>query len=567
MTERANQAARFRLTNWGTFVDSEAGWPAAQKFKLGEEVKTRVFLSTESAMADVQGTIVGCFLLEVESASPRTSMYHIHSGDGRYFYVSANDTMKIVVPRVFGNDEDSDFQKSPPTKKRPREDGKAKNKESSGFCTKKKHKAKSRAPSPQQTPLLISTKGVVLVESGSDSKSNPTSQGQAPSPGRISDKHASIESPAPTGKQVAADSTSVSSSPKVRPAQKACNSRDQQEAHTGKHTYWVHRTRIACLRLIGNLNPWAAKDAGATWQKIATQIHEETKGVTERNSRGKLMNCQVMATNGTALMMWYIRQAERMDKAYSEKKEKATSGQTGMRKKAIEDMARANDDKPEEIEKEWDVLRHLRGLKEEAELAKKMEKSKSAALKRMKDDEMPEEIRKLACESKEVCLQGIRLLHKKKKAWEAEVQVLKTAGRHAVMSEQQKQEMQLLADLEQQRKQYSDYEAGEDEDIAAATSSDAQAGRRNDRGLKGSFGMLTAAVQQVSALMQQDDHHAQAQSAFKILTTSQLKRNLAQLDEDIEGGLKLEAGERALVREWQLKKYAQGLGNAANAAP
>ena len=74
--------------------------------------------------------------------------------------------------------------------------------------------------------------------------------------------------------------------------------------------------------------------------------------------------------------------------------------------------------------------------------------------------------------------------------------------------------------------------------------------------------MLTAAVQQVSAMLQQDD--SQAQAASKTLTTSQLKSNLQQLDDDIDGGLKLEAGERALVREWQLKKYAQGLGNSSN---
>jgi hypothetical protein len=40
-----------------------------------------------------------------------------------------------------------------------------------------------------------------------------------------------------------------------------------------------------------------------------------------------------------------------------------------------------------------------------------------------------------------------------------------------------------------------------------------------------------------------------------------LKINLAQLDSDIQGGLQLENGERALVREFCLKKWANGLGN------
>lgn len=240
----------------------------------------------------------------------------------------------------------------------------------------------------------------------------------------------------------------------------------------------------------------------------------------------KLINCQVMATNGQALMMWYIRQVGKMDDAYNEKKEKSTSGQTGMRRKAIEQMATANNDTVEDIEKEWDVMMHLKSLKDEAEMAKKMAKARADGLKSLKDDEMPKEILKLACDSKEVCLQGIRLLHKKKKLWEQELELAKKLGRAPVASEQQKQNMQLLVDLQKQLKSYSDYE--EDEDEVQATSSDAR-GRGSERGLKGSFSMLTAAVQQVSAMLQPDD--SQAQAASKTLTTSQLKSNLQQLDD------------------------------------
>jgi hypothetical protein len=319
------------------------------------------------------------------------------------------------------------------------------------------------------------------------------------------------------------------------------------------------------LRLIGNVNPWTAKDAGLAWQKVAAQIHEETKDVREKNSRGKVMNCQVIA-NGPALNVWYTRQAEKMNGAYSNSKEKATSGQTGMRKKAIEAAAKKDGEKPENVEKEWDVLRHLQDLRDEAGLARKTEKSRSAALKSMKDDKMPKEILKLACDSKPVCLEAIKLCHKRKREWEREVATLKTADRHPVASEAHKENMQLLKQLQQQIKEYSDYDEGEDEDyVQEATSSDAKGGGKKDRGLKTSFGMLTAAVQEVTAAMQADDNVAQA--AFQTLTTEQLKANLLQLDADIHDGLPLEPGERALVREWQLKRYAQGLGHRTQAAP
>jgi hypothetical protein len=153
MIENANKAARFRLNNWGTFVDDEAEWPA-QKFQLGDEVKTRV-LSTENSMSDVQGTIVGCFLFGIATTSPRTSMYYIRSPDGKYYYCTAKDTMKnvVAVSNLLGDKNDAesdDFQPSPqPQKKRARgsndDDGstpKQKRKKGDG---KKRQEQKTRA--------------------------------------------------------------------------------------------------------------------------------------------------------------------------------------------------------------------------------------------------------------------------------------------------------------------------------------------------------------------------------------------------------------------------------------
>ena len=175
-------------------------------------------------------------------------------------------------------------------------------------------------------------------------------------------------------------------------------------------------------------------------------------------------------------------------------------------------------------------------------------------------DWMPKENKRdeMQTHSKEVCLQGIRLLHKKKRQWEAELEIAKKVGRAPVASESYQADMKLLEELQKQSKAYSDAEELEEELHSGATSSDARAAK-NDRGLKGSFGLLTQAVQQVSAFLQHDESHAQA--ASQTLTTAQLKINLAQLDSDIQGGLQLENGERALVRELCLKKYANGLGN------
>jgi hypothetical protein len=183
VTETANKAARFRQTNWGKFVDNDAEWPA-QKFNFGEEVKARV-LSTDSSMIDVQATIVGCFLTGHDTVSPRTSMYYIRAADGKYYYVSVNDTAKIevLVPMAFKNtvpaaDEHglSDFQLSPSSKKRGKEIPKSfgakkrqrTDKPRSGAMNKSTTKATKAActPAPHQTSLRRHALGVGLNGKG-----------------------------------------------------------------------------------------------------------------------------------------------------------------------------------------------------------------------------------------------------------------------------------------------------------------------------------------------------------------------------------------------------------------
>jgi hypothetical protein len=606
--EAANRAARFRQLNWGTLVENDAEWPT-QKFNLGEKVMAHVFHGNADPLLrqtmDVEATIVGCFIDGITTAQPRTTMYYIRADNGRHYYVSVSDTHKIVVPMPIafrdgaasdneGNNGDAspaaspasknkdpkdsdEFDDSPPSKKkkrflknqtqsaakkqRPGKGAKGAKDKANDKGAKEKPKGAKGKSNTQNPPLLLdaaapqpsSQRFEVFDVSDGTPRRSPS---HSPTPRQRSPSHSPPQRQRSPPRQ-----KNRSQSPAAVESPSAGGRARSESPKAGKHTYWVHTTRIATLRLIGNFNPWSAKDSGATWQKIATQIHHDTKHVRERHPRTKkLMNCQVVATNGQALMMWYIRQAEKMDKTYSEKREKTTSGQTGMRKKAIEAFAAENNENAADIEKEWDVLRHLKELKDEAELARKHEKSRSAALKSLKDDEMPAEIRKVACDSKEVCIQGIRLLQKKKRQWETEVALAQKLGRAPVVSASYNDDMKLLDDLQKQRKTYSDGDDDDEEEVqAGATSSDARAGK-NDRGLKSSFGMLTQAVQQVSAMLQHDEFHAQ--TASKTLTTEQLKTNLAQLDSDIQNGLMLEHGERALVRELCLKRYAQGLGNS-----
>ena len=45
-------------------------------------------------------------------------------------------------------------------------------------------------------------------------------------------------------------------------------------------TFWIHKSRMACYRLIAAHDPFAAKDTGQAWMTIAEKIHEDTKNLT-----------------------------------------------------------------------------------------------------------------------------------------------------------------------------------------------------------------------------------------------------------------------------------------------
>jgi hypothetical protein len=333
--------------------------------------------------------------------------------------------------------------------------------------------------------------------------------------------------------------------------------REQNKQGGRKVTNWIHRTRITCLRLIQRLNPFAAKDSGLMWQQIADQIHTETAGITETNARGKTVDCQVHS-NGNALMMWYRRQVEELNKSFDAGAEKTRSGQGGMSKKAAASRAEETGNHQDEIEAEWEVVRALKALHDDASRAATMKKQKVQHLKDIKNQIVPDEVQKMACEDQAVRIALITELERRMKKCEQEAKTLTAAGRFAVQTEQQKEEQRMLAEMKQIQKakrksQGADSSDGEEDPesgTGGGTTSDARARGKNNN-LKLSFDAMTQRISDLSEVMKQDVDQDRS------MTLEQVKSLLAGLDDDIKGGLRLEGEERTQVRMIFLKDYAK----------
>lgn len=313
-----------------------------------------------------------------------------------------------------------------------------------------------------------------------------------------------------------------------------------------KVTHWVHRTRITCLRLIQRMNPFAAKDSGLMWQQIAEQMHRDTADVVETNARGKSVSCQVHS-NGVALMMWYNRQLQMMESSYSEGKEKSTSGQTGQFKSAIQTKARQSGDNEAEIELEWTVLLNLKALQKDANQAATLKKLSAGRAKDYKDKIIPDAVLEMACSSKKVETEAIAELERRMKMYAQQEQTLTGANRLPMMSQQQIQERDLLAQLKQQKAGKKDRKDGEpsvEEDTEP--SSDKGRGKNN---LKRSFDMMTEQMTGLAKFLKEE--------TVQPTTLQDLQSLLAGIDKDVSDGLKLEADERAQLRAMFLRQYAK----------
>jgi hypothetical protein len=333
----------------------------------------------------------------------------------------------------------------------------------------------------------------------------------------------------------------------VRPGHNEVLQDISQSRDKRKVTHWTHQTRITCLRLIQRLNPWTQRDSGATWQQIADTMHRDTAHLKETNARGKEISCQVHS-NGSALNMWYIRQLGIMEGAYSERKERTESGQTGQLQQCINARASQTGENADEIAQEWATLMALRSLQQDAAKAALMKKEKSNAQKTMKNDELPDAIVKLACEDEAIQIQAIRLLEKKMKKYAEQEKTLASANRLPVMSPQQIEERQLLETLKAQRRTAKG--GGDDsEEDEHVTSSDANRGRGKTN-LKKSFDMMSEKMAELAQVMKED-------VSEKATTLQVLQQLLHGLDQDIQGGLKLEAEERSQLRMIYLRQYAK----------
>lgn len=319
-----------------------------------------------------------------------------------------------------------------------------------------------------------------------------------------------------------------------------------------KHTHWIHNTRIACLRLIRSRNPFASRDSGLTWQQIAEEIHKDTEGITEINDRGKVKDCQVQS-NGQSLLMWYRRQLEGMEKAFSDKSERSTSGQGGLRQKAISVAAQKAAESEENIQKEWDVLASIKALHEDAVKEAKSRKEATAKVKDLRDNKFPDAIEEMACESSEVMLATIKELHRRKRLYEQRAATLQGASRMPIMTDQQKKDFELLERLKKHRRDNGDDEVVDEGDTTTDghVTSDKGEGRGKSSMYKQSFQNMNAALGKLTAALDEDGKRDEP------VTAVQLKRAFATLDAAIEGGLELEAGERQFVREQYLRRFAR----------
>lgn len=320
-----------------------------------------------------------------------------------------------------------------------------------------------------------------------------------------------------------------------------------------KVTTWIHRTRITCLRLIHRLNPFGAKDSGLMWQQIADQIHDETAGITERNARGKVMDCQVHS-DGTAVMMWYRRQIQKMEETFNVCTEKTQSGQGGMSKQAAARKADETNTNQDEIEQEWEVLRSLKALQEDANRAATMKKQKVQHLKDIKNQLVPEEVHKVACDDEAVRMALITELERRMKKCEQEIKVTTAAGRCQVMTEQQQKEQEMLAEMKQiqRAKKKGEGTVSSDDDHAdtgGGTTSDGRGRGKNN--LKTSFDAMTQKMIDLTEAMKQDIEQE------KPMSLAQCQQLLADLDDDIRGGLRLEGEERHQLRMIFLTQYAK----------
>jgi hypothetical protein len=319
-----------------------------------------------------------------------------------------------------------------------------------------------------------------------------------------------------------------------------------------KHTHWIHNTRIACLRLIRSRNPFASRDSGLTWQQIAEEMHKDTEGITEQTERGKVKDCQVHS-NGQSLMMWYRRQMEGMEKAFSDKSERSTSGQGGLRQKAISVAAQKAAESEENIQKEWDVLASLKALHEDAVKEAKCRKEATAKVKDLKDNKFPDAIEEMACESSEVMLATMKELHRRKRLYEQRAATLQGASRMPIMTDQEKKDFELLERLKKHRRDTGGEEVVDEGDTTTdghLTSPKAD-GRGKASMYKESFQNMSAALGKLTASLDEDGKRDER------VTAVQLKRAFAELEADIVGGLELEAGERQFIREQYLRRFAR----------
>jgi len=351
--------------------------------------------------------------------------------------------------------------------------------------------------------------GIDSMDGGEDAGSPSSSDGRAPSPRRMrttAGQQSDDDSDGGEGEDAAQQDV-------LGTTGMAAAGGAAEEA-SKKKTNWVHTTRMSAYRLVLRNNPFIAQHAESpqAWQAIADELHECTKGYTERNKRGKVVDCRVYS-NGTSIYMFIRRRLDDLRKSGDKDGPNKVSGHAGDQEAAANDV------------KEFDELKAIQRLQNAATAIADAKKKNSEQKKHLKDDAIPDAIFKQAAESAEMERSLFQELQKRKRKLDLEAKVLEQAGKKLQFTELQQRDMDKLHELTQKRKA-----EGKDDDKSPSDSG--TSGRRGS--VHKNFEAVAAAMHKLTQVIAADADADQRR--FAVPSADDIAAKLQRLEADVASG-------------------------------
>ena len=227
-------------------------------------------------------------------------------------------------------------------------------------------------------------------------------------------------------------------------------------------TKWCHQTRVTVFRLIQRINPFVAahKEKDAAWDKLAKQVHEDTKGHTYNDHKGKVVDARVYS-NGQSLQVFFKRRVDAM-KAIQQSEGK--SGHGGVARD--DDSANAM-----ERQAEFAEIQACMRLQEQAGAIAAQKREVKSAQKKLKDDDIPDAVFQAATTSMQFKKSLWNELAKRKRHYEQQEQTLTAAGKTMQYSQKQLHELQEFKRVGDELKQAGALPAVPESDAAIGSDS------------------------------------------------------------------------------------------------